>query len=232
MKKVALIFFLAIVVGIGIYVYLTRQIHYLPDWYKEEAQEQTPQDVPPPETPPPSAVKAPTPPPRPEKKALPPEKVVEKLRRENTVRIDEETLSEMIRSAVAERFPNEQANFLKAVRSDIQKDKLTVEMVVDMEKIPWEQLPKQYRFAREYVKRFTGGRSSEVYVQFSGKPEIVGDRLLLDEDATVTIGKMAYSLKTLTTLLGLGDQFAGEIPIKNIPFSAVTLEEDALILEK
>lgn len=244
MKKLILIVVLFISVGLGIYLYLSRQFNYLPEWYQEN-RSSTGETVPPSSEPvspaptpptvsPRSSLQQPATPPSPTAQtSITPRSVNKQLQKSASVRLTEAEVSELVRSAIAGASPDGKAEFLKALRTHIRKDNLTVEMVTDMKRFPWDHLPSKYQFARQYLTRMGKNRSSEVYIEFSGKPKLVGNKLIMDEDSTVKIGAMAYSLKTLTTLLGLGKQFSGEIPLpQDIPFSDVILEDGALVLEK
>ncbi len=244
MKKLIFIVVLFLFVGVGIYLYLSRQFNYLPEWYKE-SRPSTGETVSPPQEPvppvpepqpvtpkssPQQPAASPTPPAQP---SITPRSVNKQLQKSASVRLTETEVTELVRSAIASASPDGKAEFLKALRTHIRKDNLTVEMITDMERFPWEHLPSKYQFARQYFTRMGKNGSSEVYIEFSGKPKLIGNKLIMDENSTVKIGAMAYSLKTLTTLLGLGKQFSGEIPLPpDIPFSDVTLEDGALILKK
>ncbi|RMF57634.1 MAG: hypothetical protein D6748_10780 [Calditrichaeota bacterium] len=248
MKKIIIGIVIALMVGGGIYWYLTNQFHYLPDWYRTSSSsephgtvENIPAEIderqtPEPQTPPPQPespsqrnkpiAKSPKKTPQPPQS---PEEVVQQLHKNQQVQLTETEVTELILATVHEHLTEEQAAFVKGLRTDIHPDKVDVEMVVNVKKIPWELLPSQYRFVKEYITRTS---PNNLYLKLSGTPLITNQYLTLAEDATVTIGKVKYSLNTLQSFFGLKGLLPPKIALNRVGFSSLELQEDRLILKK
>lgn len=257
MKKYLLIAFVVLLAGsLGFYFYTQSRLNYLPEWYEQEAagpEAAQPEDS----VTAPSAEPAaddpvtaapgedPAPAKEPSAGAVPPAKsspaprpevtvkdVAKTLQQTNTVRIRQDELDGLIRSSLEQQFPGKSADFMKGVKSTIAREQVDIEMVVDMEKVPWEDLPKDAQFARTLIEQFGGIKSgSELFLKISGKPEIRENELIFGDDARVQMGKISYPLKTLAALPGVSDKI-GRIPLGKLGFKQLTLEEGAMVLER
>lgn len=255
MKKYLLIAIAVLLAGsLGFYFYTQSRLDYLPEWYEREASEPAgilPEDsIAQPSTAPvadepvaadpgaertpassPPAAPAPnkTPPPRPEKKV---NDVAKTLQQTNSVRIRQDELDGLIRTALEQQFPGKSADFMKGVKSTIAAEQVDIEMVIDMKKVPWDDLPKDAQFARTLIEQFGGIKSgSELFLKISGKPEIRENELVFDDNTRVQMGKISYPLKTLAALPGVSDKI-GRIPLSKLGFKQLTLEDGAMVLEK
>ena len=257
MKKYLLIAFAVLLAGsLGFYFYTQSRLDYLPEWYEPDASEPAvsmPEDklpespaVPDEEAPvtvdteedrtparKPAAAPAPaakkTPAPQPEVTA---KDVAKTLQEAHTVRIRQDELDDLIRTTLEQQFPGKSTEFMKGVKSTIAEDKVDVEMVVDMEKIPWEDLPKDAQFARGLIEQFGGIKSgSELFLKISGKPEIRENELVFGDNTLVQMGKISYPLKTLAALPGVSDKIS-RIPLSKLGFKQLTLEDGAMVLGK
>jgi len=172
----------------------------------------------------------------PRKKAVPQtQKTVDKITRDlaknEVVKISEAELDQLITASVAQATPNKEAEFLKAVKSSIGEDKIDVEMIIDVNKIPWEDLPPKARLAQGLLGQLTSRSSSDLYVKVSGAPVVKDQQLAFDENATVQIGKLAYPLKDFLNTPGIKQIIPSQIPLNKAPFKDVALEKGFLVLK-
>jgi hypothetical protein len=240
---------------------MASRVKYLPDWYTQgeyspAAEAVSDSSNPLPETEPRRDVESPAPnstPPEasnppagnepetpsrdvPHKKASPsPQKTVNKITKElaknEVVKISEAELDQLITASVVEVTPNKEAEFLKAVKSSIGEEKIDVEMIVDVNKIPWEDLPPRARLAQSLLAQLTSRSSSDLYIKVSGAPVVKDQQLAFDDNATVQIGKLAYPLKDFLNTPGIKQIIPSQIPLNKAPFKDVGLEKGFLVLK-
>lgn len=261
MKKFLIVLIVVIGIAAGIYFYLASRFDYLPDWYSHGEYPNTaevvsdssnilPETAPrrdgeipsagsnSPTAPNPPAGSEPETPSRnaPRKKATPEtQKTVKKitgdLAKNKVVKISEAELNQLITASVVEATPNKEAEFLKAVKSSIGEEKIDVEMIVDVNKIPWEDLPPKARIVQSLLAQLTSRSSSDLYIKVSGAPVVKDQQLAFDDNATVQIGKLAYPLKDFLNMPGIKQIIPSQIPLKKAPFKDVALEKGFLILK-
>ncbi len=160
------------------------------------------------------------------------EEMATTLKRNNSLRVTETEVDALILNSLAAEFPGKSEQFMKGVKSTIQPEKMDVEMVVDMAKIPWEDLPKEAMLARTLLEQFGGVKSNdELFLKISGKPEVKDSDLVFDENSLIQIGKIKYSLKTFAALPGMKNK-VGKIPLEKLAFKNVVLENGALVLSR
>lgn len=160
------------------------------------------------------------------------EEMATTLKRNKSLRVTETEVDALILNSLAAEFPGKSEQFMKGVKSTIQPEKMDVEMVVDMAKIPWEELPKEAMLAKTLLEQFGGVKSNdELFLKISGKPEVKDSDLVFDENSLIQIGKIKYSLKTFAALPGMKNK-VGKIPLEKLAFKNVTLENGALLLSK
>jgi len=243
MKKHKLLIALILLVFmiIGAYGYYYAKINYLPDWYtKEPAAENVSNTPSSPETPQSlqknaQAEKAkPTPLPSTKKfRAKTPAKASASSTNSNTVMtISEQQLNEIIRNGADQYLPKIEKEYLKTVRSNIQPENITIEMIVDTKQIPWKNVPKKYQVAKLFVDQFTLSGKPEVYLKLSGKPIFEKSILSFDKDASITVGRMKYLMKDLLSLPMVKPYFNGQIKLKQYPDLTYELRKGYIVLHK
>lgn len=168
----------------------------------EEAYPEGP--VTPPDTPPSAAIpKQPDSPPAAKPRVQPPKtsnpqgnKTVDRISRElsgsEPVKISAGELDQIVALSIAQMMPGQNADFLKAVKSSIGTEKIDLEMIVDVNKIPWEQLPSQARLAQTLLTQLASSSNSELYMKVSGAPVAKEEQLGFDDNSTIQIGKISY----------------------------------------
>ncbi len=163
-------------------------------------------------------------------------KTVDRISRElsgnEPVKISAAELDQIVALSIAQMMPGQNADFLKAVKSSIGTEKIDLEMIVDVNKIPWEQLPSQARLAQTLLTQLASTSNSELYMKVSGAPVAKEEQLGFDDNSTIQIGKISYPLKTFLAMPGINQIVPSRIPLKSVPFKTVSLEEGFLVLGK
>lgn len=160
------------------------------------------------------------------------DKINRELAKNEAVKISEAELDQLVRASVTEMMPGKNADFLKAVKSGISEEKIDVEMVVDADKIPWDDLPPKARLVQNLLKQMSSKSASELYVKISGAPVKHDDQLRFDDNSTIQVGKITYPLKEFLAMPGINQIIPTHIPLKNVPFNEVRLEKGFLVLEQ
>lgn len=261
MKKFLITLIVIAGVAAGIYFYMTSRANYLPEWYtggdyprvgevvpdssttlpetepRRDGETPSPNSHSPAASNPPAGSEPGTPPREvPRKQATPQtrktvDKITRDLAKNEMVKISEAELDQLITASVVEVTPNKEAEFLKAVKSSIGEEKIDIEMVVDVNKIPWEDLPPKARIAQSLLAQLTSRSSSDLYVKVSGAPVVKDQQLAFDDNATVQIGKLAYPLKDFLNTPGIKQIIPSQIPLNKAPFKDVALEKGFLVLK-
>lgn len=243
MKKHKLLIALILLVFmiIGAYGYYYSKINYLPDWYtKEPAAENVSNTPSSPETPQslqknaPAEKAKPTPLPSAKKfRAKTPAKASAAPTNRNIVMtISEQQLNSIIRNGADQYLPKIENEYLKTVRSTIQPENITIEMIVDTKQIPWKNVPQKYRVARLFVDQFTLGGKPEVYLKLSGKPVFEKNIVSFDKDASITVGRMRYLMKDLQSLPMVKPYFNGKFELKQYPNMTYELRKGQIVIRK
>lgn len=262
MKKVLIALLALLLIVVAGYFYFASRFNYLPDWYEQGEYTQSdtlgiepeipaedgalPEEAYPegPATPPGTPTpKQPDSRPTAKTRVQPPKtsnpqgsKTVERISRElsgnEPVKISAAELDQIVALSIAQMMPGQEADFLKAVKSSIGTEKIDLEMVVDVNKIPWEQLPSQARLAQTLLTQLASSSNSELYMKVSGAPVAKEEQLGFDDNSTIQIGKMSYPLKTFLAMPGINQIVPSRIPLKSVPFKTVSLEEGFLVLGK
>jgi hypothetical protein len=152
------------------------------------------------------------------------------LTKNEAARISEEELNRIVLLSITEMMPHKNVDFMKAVKSNIQTEKIDLEMIVDVNKIPWNDLPPKARLTKNLLDQLPSKSTSELYMKISGVPVVSGDQLSFDDNATVQLGKLAYPLKDFLAMPGVNQIIPTRISLRQAPFKNVRLEDGFLIL--
>lgn len=161
-------------------------------------------------------------------------KIIEKIDdSDNTpegLKINETTATALLMSTIYRQLPPENGDYIKQLRTSISQEFIQIESIVEIEKIPWQQLPKEIRMMKSFVMQMLPGDQKEVYLKIQGKP-IVEDRILkLDRNATLSVGKVTYKISDLFSLPMINRISDGKIKISDFPYRSLELREGELIL--
>lgn len=214
MKKFVLaLFIVVIVIGAVLYYFYTR-ISYTPDWYDEQEHRVTPDLI--------------------EQSKGTTQKIADELTTQKRTVIDKKELDAIVIEKIHQEFPESSENqFIKAFHSEIKPDNITMETVVDLERIPLSNVsPKYQKTIREFINTFPKTSRQNFYIQVSGKPVQKDNRIEFDQNATVRLGKMEYPLRSILNQISGSDQLEAFIPLDKLPFKSFRLEEGRIILEE
>lgn len=237
--KLLIALILLVLMIIGAYGYYYSKINYLPDWYtKKSVAENLSNPTSTPETPQPVQKSAPAenakPTPLPSAKKFraetPAKASAAPANRNIVMTISEQQLNAIIRNGADQYLPKIEKEYLKTVRSTIQPEKITIEMIVDTKQIPWKNVPQKYQVAKLFVDQFTLGGKPEVYLKLSGKPEFKDNVVSFDKDASITVGRMKYLMKDLLSLPMVKPYFNGQIKLKQYPDLTYELRKGYIVL--
>ncbi len=251
MKTFLVAVFLVLVIAAGGYWLFTSQVNYLPEWYTEgesqneaspppaspDIEQPSPSPATPPQEPAPvvapkqnsaPAAKLTTPAPAPARDI---EDVHTQLKQGDEVSLSPAELNTMIQQAVSSH-PELQGEYIRAIHTEIEGDRLRIESVVAIEEIPWEQLPSSVRAMRGLISAFSKNDQSELYLAVEGKPLVRDNRLFFDQQAKLIIGKISYPLSSLAENFPLGKRLLEGIRISDYPVSEVQIRDGRLILRR
>jgi hypothetical protein len=161
-------------------------------------------------------------------------KIIEKLDDgDNTpegLKINETTATALLLSTIYRQLPPENGDYLKQLRTSISPEYIQIESIVEIEKIPWHQLPKEIRMMKSFAMQMLPRNQKAVYLNIKAKP-IVEDRILkLDRRATLSIGKVTYQISDLFSLPMISRISDGKIKITDFPYQKLELREGEMIL--
>ncbi len=237
--KLLIALILLVIMIVGVYGYYYTRLNYLPDWYTKEPVAEhvsntpfsstTSQPVQEDETEEPAQ---PTPLATPQKiqPKISAKKAPQSLNSQNTLTISEQDLNSIIRTSAEQYLPKIEKDYLKTVRSTIQPENITIEMIVDTKQIPWKNVPQKYQVAKLFVDQFTLSGKPEVYLKLSGKPEFEKNVLSFDKDASITIGRMKYLMKDILSLPMVKPHFNGKIDLSRYPDASFKLETGKILI--
>jgi len=212
MKKLVLIIFAILILISAVVFYFYNRISYTPDWYNSNEYRVGKQVV--------AQAKGTT------------KRIDNELTNGTKSAIDEEELNSLIIEKMDVEFPGQTNQFIKAFRSDIQPDNITVETIVDLDHLPLERLPVYYqKTIREFINTFPKGSRQNFYIQISGKPVLQNGQVQLDQDAKIYLGKMEYPLSSVLKQIAGNHRLEAFIPLSELPFKNFHLEEDKIVLE-
>jgi|GEM_PF-4855577 len=206
-----LILILLLLAGGG-YYWLTSQ-QALPDWYVEGEQTEAamPEEV--------------------VEERL--EDVQEQLRTSEKVEITETDVSNMLREKLTAQYGESSKELVKGMKSTIKPEKMSLEVVVDADKIPWSDLPESYRFAKPFVEQLASLSDGELLISASGRPQMSDEgQLQFDNQSKIRVGVLEYSLKDILDMTQSEKQRQMLDMLNNLPFSDVTLGNGVLVFER
>jgi len=161
------------------------------------------------------------------------EQVQEQLRTEQKVEIAESDISTMLREKINTQFGEQSDELIKGLKSSIKPDKVALEMVIDAEKIPWDDLPKSYEYARPFIAQLSALSDGNLFVSASGRPRLNEEgQLTFDDQATIQLGVFEYSLKDAVDMLESSGQRQILDMLSNLPFRDITLGNGVMVFER
>ena len=140
-------------------------------------------------------------------------------------RLSSEQISGLLLNLIESGLPQESRGMVKNIQTVVAPEAMMIDMIVDVEKIPWQMLPSEIQFTRPFIEMSS---SKELACKMAGTPIIENGALTVDEAAIVQVGSFKLPLKPA---LNSGGK-SGQIPLDKAPFKNIRLEDDAVVLEK
>lgn len=202
MKKIGIIILIFILVLAGLLVYLWRQTTTLPDWYPkvtarpddgtviiygkgiEEIRRQLQQKI---------------------EKGL---KEGPDGKRHLEISLSENELNGLFASVITENAKeHEYLKAVKASKTSIKDGNLDIEAVVDISEIPTEDLGPAARGTTEkIIDTFSTLGGKEICVGISGRHSLKNGILRLDDNGTIRLGAMSFSLAEISRRIGVSEE--------------------------
>jgi len=202
---------LAVVIGTGYYFY--SQVSYVPEWYETSDPQKTEHII--------------------QSADAVSQQVENEIKSKKTTQINPDQLTSMILSNARKKLPFNPQKAIKGIQTKITKENLAVEAVIDVKKIPQNQIPKQARgYFDQFVQMIPGDAFENLYVKIEGKPVIKNGQLGFDENATVQIGKVNYSIREMAAQFAADKKFQNYIPLSSLPFSDIQIEDGYLNIKQ
>jgi len=212
MKKVLLIIIILLVLTGALIYYLYTRISYTPDWY-DAGQFRVDKEM---------IVRS--------------NRTAESITAELTMKkravVDAEMLTSLILGEIHRQIPEESDQVLKALRCEMEKDRIFIESVINLDEIPLKKLsPAQQNAVKKLLSSFPENSRQNFYIGISGTPVLDGDRIELGPEAKVQLGKMEYPLQSILAQISGKNQPATFVPLSKFPFKNFHIEGDKIILE-
>lgn len=161
------------------------------------------------------------------------EDVQEQFRTSEKVEISEADISHMLREKLTAQYGESSKELVKGMKSTIKPEKMSLEMVVDADKIPWSDLPETYRFAKPFVEQLASLSDGDLLISASGRPQMSENgQLQFDHQSKIRVGVLEYSLKDILDMTQSKKQRQMLDMLNNLPFSDVTLGNGVLVFER
>lgn len=212
MKKLLVIIVIVLLVTGALLYYLYTRISYTPDWYVDHQYDVN------------NAMFL--------QSMGTASKINDELSKNKRSIIDEKELNDFILEKIHNQIPDKSDQVVKALRSEVEGDKIVVESVINLDEIPFNNLsPKYQNTVKKFLSSFPEKSRQNFYVRISGKPVRTNNHIELAEGAKVQLGKMEYPLQAILKQLSGDDRLETYVPLNELPFTNVHLEGDKIILE-
>jgi hypothetical protein len=213
MKKLLIVIAVIIVLSGALLYYLYSKITYTPDWYNDHQFNVNSQIF--------LESKGTT------------AKIYDELSRNKSSILDENDLNALILEKINEQIPEKSAQVVKALRSEVYQDKIVIESVINLDEVPLKNISPKYQNAvKNFLSSFPQKSRQNFYIKISGKPIRNNNRIELDPEAKIQLAKMEYSLQTVLKQISGSNKFNTYIPVNDLPFGKMHIEEDRIILEE
>jgi hypothetical protein len=212
MKKLLLAIIIILLLSGALLYYLYTRITYTPDWFDSHQFDVNSQML--------TQSKGTT------------SKIYSELTKNKSSIVDENELKDFILEKINEKIPENSEKVIKALRSKIYPDKIVIESVINLDEIPFNNLSPNYQNSvKKFISSFPQKSRQNFYIKISGKPNRTDKGIELNENAKIQLGKMEYSVKTVINQISDNNQLDTNIPLNELPFKNIHLEEGKIILE-
>jgi hypothetical protein len=229
-KKVFFILFLFLVGSLGISYYYWNQLTQLPQWYQAEQPNSSSINLQ-------------------DKSSLATakaeihetiEKQIAQQRSSNpngevNIKLNQQEVNQLLISQLAEN-PNSQ-KFLQAakgIQATVNNNALEIGAVVNPSEVLSQNLSsEQSGTIEKLVNQFPQLKNKDIYVSFSGKPQIINGELILDENSKIKVGNVSLTLNEVAQKLGISPEAAKQaiaLKINQFNLQNIAIQDQEVIL--
>lgn len=208
MRKFLLGFLLAIFLIGAMVFYFFHQLSFRPDWYQQSESDSGTDSL---------------------KTDLPAtaEAIKAKYQSQPRITLTEQQITPFMVAQLEKRTHLQLQPTIKAARTEITPAEIELEMILDLDKIPRQQLPLEAHSALEtLIKILPDQTIRDLYVKCNLKPVKENGQVSFDPNSSIHIGKFQFSLGDVESRLGLPHG----VPLKLLEFSDFELQQDAIVL--
>ncbi len=149
------------------------------------------------------------------------------LKKGKSVKIPANRIVALMANQLEKKTGFEIRKAIKAAKTTINSGKVEVEMIVDMRRMPLDNLPDNAQKALEqFLKVVPENALNDLYVKCNLQPEKQENTVSFDPASSFFIGKMNIPLEKLKEKLGS----KRKISLKSFPVSDFKLKDNAIIL--
>jgi hypothetical protein len=212
MKKVLLVIIIILALTGGLIYYLYTRISYTPEWYDEGKYAVDKEMI--------------------MKSRGTQESITNELIKDKKAVMSAEDLAAFVLEEVHQQIPQESDKVIKALRCEVQEDRVLVESVINLDEIPLKKLsPTQQNAVKKLLSSFPKNSRQNFYVGLSGTPVLKNNHIELSEGAKVQLGKMKYPVQAILKQISGNNKLETFVPLDDLPFKNFYLEENKIILE-
>lgn len=212
MKKLIAVIAIILLATIGLLYYLYTRISYTPEWYADHQYNVSNQMI--------------------LRSTGTTSKINDELSKNKRSIIDEKELNAFILEKIHNKIPEASDRVVKALRTEVDPEKVVIESVINLDEIPFQNLsPKIQNTVKTFLSSFPQKSRQNFYVRISGKPVRTNDHIELEEGAEVQLGKMKYPVKAILKQLSGDNQVETFVPLDELPFTNIHLEDNKIVLE-
>lgn len=201
-------FLLAILIIGAVVYYFLHQLSFQPDWYDKTQAEALSGPL---TTDVPAAT----------------ETMKEKLQTQTRITLTEQQITPFMVAQLEKRTHLPLQPMIKAARTEITPAEIQLEMILDLDKMPRNQLPPEAHSAlTTLIKILPDQAIHDLYVKCNLKPVKENTQVSFDPNSSIYIGKFRFPLADVEGRLGLPHG----VPLRLLEFSDFELQENAIIL--
>jgi len=150
------------------------------------------------------------------------------LKNGKSVKIPANRIVALIANQLEKKTGFEIRKAIKTAKTTINSGKVEVEMIVDVHRMPLDNLPDDAQKALEQLLKMVPENAlNDLYVKCSLQPEKQKNTVSFDPASSLSIGKMNIPLEELKKKLGS----KRKISLKSFPVSDFKLKDNAIILK-
>ncbi len=160
-------------------------------------------------------------------------RIKQKLINQGSAEISPEDLSVIVFDHLKEETTADVGKIIKAMHSFIDEEHISIEMVVDLSKIPRDKIPgnAEYLFEK-FVSSTPDSILQNLFVKIDGKPRISEGGISFGNDLVMNIGKMKFQLTDEHENENVRNDIKRYLSSRFFDVSDIKLEKDRIILRK